>query len=201
MRASVPGIRAVSARAASVASKTINSKGEFRRKGDLASVSEPSVALNVISEPNVMVESTKESHDKKKDKSWNDMSHLSLKRFRDDDPTLTPGAKRNRSRFNYLAIAELDPSGRAICKLCGERIQPKGTLRMGLMLECHKGYRNLCTLHASSCFWQHPETKKLTSLDEVYIQPNVVEANDKEMIARKLEEMIQEKSNVFADRT
>ena len=103
------------------------------------------------------------------------MSHLSLKRFADDDPTLTAGAHRDRTdKHPFVACAEVDPSGRAVCKLCGGRI-PKGTLRLSLMLECHKGYRNQCTLH-QECFWKHPETKKLTTVDEIVIQKGVDKA-------------------------
>jgi hypothetical protein len=103
-------------------------------------------------------------------KEWNDMSHLSIKRFQDDDPSLTAGAKRNRAQTPYVAVAEKDPSGRSKCKHCGSLI-PKGELRLGLMMECHKGYRVLCTLH-ESCFWDHPETKKL-AFHEIFFRPNV----------------------------
>jgi hypothetical protein len=176
----------------------MNAKDRVIRKSDVVTVSKQAVALDLSSDTALVSESTTKSHEKKMEKSWNDMSHLSLKRFGDDDPTLTAGAKRNRARLHYLAIAELDPSGRAICKLCGERIHPKGVLRMGLMLECHKGYRTLCTLHAGSCFWMHPEAKKLASLDEIYIHPNVVETKHNEMIALQFEEIFQEKSNVIS---
>jgi len=110
------------------------------------------------------IQKTKKEDSPKK-KTWNDMSHLQLKRFADDDPTLTAGAKRDRAKHPHPATAELDPSGRAVCKRCGDRIE-KGSLRLSLMLECHKGYRNVCTLHPD-CFWKHTETKKLTSLDEI----------------------------------
>ena len=112
-------------------------------------------------------------HDKKQEKSWNDMSHLSIKRFHDDDPLLTQGARRNRAKQPFVACAQMDPSGRSKCKLCGDLI-PKGTLRLCLMMECHKGYRNLCTLHPA-CFWQHPETKKLDSIEEIAILDGVSE--------------------------
>lgn len=106
----------------------------------------------------------------KREVPWNDMSHLSVKRFRDDDPALTSGAKRNRAATPYSAVAEIDPSGRSTCKLCGSLI-PKGTLRFGLMMECHKGYRSICTLH-EECFWKHPETKKV-ELSDVFFRPTV----------------------------
>ena len=49
---------------------------------------------------------------------WNTMAHLKLKRFtKDDNPKLTPGARRNRKKHPYKALVELDPSGRALCKL------------------------------------------------------------------------------------
>ena len=102
---------------------------------------------------------------KEKTTSWNEMSHLCIKRVHDDD--LTPGARRDREAHPYVALAEKDPSGRSQCKRCGE----KGCLRMGLMMECGKGYRSLCTLH-DACFWQHPETKKLV-YDELFIRQGV----------------------------
>ncbi|CAJ1951512.1 unnamed protein product [Cylindrotheca closterium] len=92
-------------------------------------------------------------------KTWNDMSHLFLKRFADNDATLTAGAKRDRLKHPHLVVAEYDPSGRSKCKLCGNKIAKKD-LRFTLFLECHKGYRNACTLH-QDCFWKHPETAKL----------------------------------------
>lgn len=91
------------------------------------------------------------------------MNHLFVKRFRDDDPSLTPGARRDRKARPHVAIAEKDPSGRSRCKLCGDMIS-KGALRLGLMMECEKGYRNLCTLH-EECFWKHRETPKLVPTD------------------------------------
>jgi hypothetical protein len=117
-------------------------------------------------------------------KEWNDMSHLSIKRFQDDDPSLTAGAKRNRALTPYVAVAEKDPSGRSKCKLCGSLI-PKGKLRLGLMLECHKGYRMLCTLH-ESCFWKHPESRKLDEFHEIFFRPNV-EATKKSQMETELE--------------
>jgi hypothetical protein len=104
-------------------------------------------------------------------KGFPTMSHLFLKRFSDSDPTLTPGAKRNRADNPHVAIAELDPSGRAGCKLCGEKIR-KDTVRMKFMLECHKGYRIPCTLH-SDCFVRHPETVKLHDIKEIHIDSNL----------------------------
>ena len=105
---------------------------------------------------------------KKKATSWNTMSHLCIKRVHDDD--LTPGARRDREAHPYVALAEKDPSGRSQCKRCGEKIE-KGCLRMGLMMECEKGYRNLWTLH-EGCFWKHSETKKLV-YDELFIRQSV----------------------------
>lgn len=118
-------------------------------------------------------------------KPWNDMSHMSVKRFRDDDPTLTAGAKRNRAAAPYAALVEVDPSGRSACKLCGSPIE-KGVLRLGLMMECHKGFRTLCTLH-EDCFWKHPETKKLMVTD-VFFRPNV-DASQKEAVQKRFSEL------------
>jgi hypothetical protein len=114
---------------------------------------------------------------------WKTMSTLYVKRFPDDDPTLTAGAKRNRSQHPHIAMAELDPSGRSKCKQCGELISPKGQLRMTLMLECEKGYRFHCTLHEQPCFWQHRESRNINYAD-VLMKPGVT---------AQLQEMIQAK--------
>lgn len=128
----------------------------------------------------------------RKDKAWNDMSHMSIKRFPDGDPILRPGALRNRATFPYVALAELDPSGRASCKLCGSSME-KGALRMGLMMECHAGYRSLCTLH-TECFWEHPETKKL-QWDDIFVRPNVDHA-EKEMLKQEFDAFSDKKTNI-----
>jgi hypothetical protein len=123
----------------------------------------------------------------KKKVFYNTMSHLLLKRFADNDPTLTAGAKRDRTKYPYVAIAQMDPSGRATCKLCGEKIA-KAALRFGLMLECHKGYRNLCTLHPD-CFWIHPETTKLVDAKEIHRAPNLSK-DDGIMIDERFEKLV-----------
>lgn len=100
------------------------------------------------------------------------MSHLEYKRFDDKDPKLTAGARRNRAQNPHVSLVELDPSGRAQCKSCGERLV-KGQIRHVLMLECHKGYRNACTLHVE-CFWRHPQVvERLKSLEELHIDSAV----------------------------
>ena len=109
----------------------------------------------------------------RKNSTWNDMLHLSIKRFDDNDPTLTTGAKNNRSQYPYVAIAEYDKSGRCKCKHCGAVIQPKGVLRISLMMECHKGYRNPCTLH-ESCFWSHREFEKINTANEIHIHESII---------------------------
>ena len=60
-------------------------------------------------------------------------------------------------------------------------------MRFGLMLECHKGYRNLCTLH-KDCFWKHKETKKLT-FDDLFFKPNI-DAAEKEAVRVQFEERL-----------
>ena len=112
------------------------------------------------------------------------MSHLTVKRFGDDDPTLSAGAKRNRAATPYSAVAEIDPSGRSACKLCGSIIHKK-SLRLSLMLECHKGYRVLCTLH-EECFWKHPESTKL-DLADVFFRANLA-ASQKVTIQKQFAE-------------
>jgi hypothetical protein len=126
---------------------------------------------------------------------WRTMSTPYLKRFADDDPTLTPGAKRNRNQHPYVAVAELDPSGRSKCKQCGESIQPKGLLRMTMMLECEKGYRFSCTLH-EPCFWKHRESAKL-DYDDVFVKPGV-ESKDKDMIKAKFDARSTEETKTVA---
>jgi hypothetical protein len=97
------------------------------------------------------------------------MKHLYLKRFPDDCPSFTSGAKRDRAKHPHLVVVEPEPSGRAKCKLCDEKIA-KFELRFVIFLKCHKGYRIACTLH-KSCFWEHPERRKLTSLKEIRFSP------------------------------
>ena len=99
-------------------------------------------------------------------RGFNDMSHLCIKRFADDDPSLRPGALRARAKLPWDALAEMDPSGRSRCKLCGLGI-PKGQLRLVLLMQCHKGYKTPCTLHFD-CFWRHAETSKLESAEEIH---------------------------------
>ena len=99
------------------------------------------------------------------------LSHLCLKRFADGDPALHPGAARARATLAGDALAERDPSGRAACKHCGSKIT-KGQTRLVLLLQCHKGYKVPCTLHFG-CFWNHPETHKLESHEEIHLAPSV----------------------------
>ena len=117
---------------------------------------------------------TKDKGDSRETKKINGMLHLSIKRFDDNDPTLTAGAKRNRLQHPYVAIVERDPSGRSACKHCGVVIQPKGVIRISLMMECHKGYRNPCTLH-ESCFWKHREFEKINTAEEISIHRSIIE--------------------------
>lgn len=105
------------------------------------------------------------------------MSHMSIKRFDDNDPKLTPGAKRNRALHPYVACIEVDPSGRSKCKSCGTMLM-KDTIRYALMMECHQGYRGLCTLH-EECFYQHPETKKIYDFNEIYIKNKTASSSKK----------------------
>eukprot|EP00039_Didymoeca_costata_P003461 m.67907 g.67907 ORF g.67907 m.67907 type:complete len:154 (-) comp11918_c0_seq1:155-616(-) len=108
---------------------------------------------------------------------WNTMGHLHIKRFAVSE--LTPGAKRSHAQHPYEVLVELDPSGRSLCKLCGEKIC-KGSCRVGLMMQCHKGYKNLCTLHMN-CFFKHPESSKLSDSKEFCFRPGVSET-DKELV-------------------
>ena len=91
--------------------------------------------------------------------------HLVLRRFAKGSSDLTPGARRNHQQFPDDVYAEIAPTARSECHVCREKI-PKGALRMTLMLQCHKGYKNRASLHLK-CFRKHPEALKVMSVDEV----------------------------------
>lgn len=91
--------------------------------------------------------------------------HLVLRRFPKGSSDLTPGARRNHQQFPEDVYAEIAPTARSECHVCREKI-PKGALRMTLMLQCHKGYKNRASLHLK-CFRKHPEALKVTTIDEV----------------------------------
>ena len=118
------------------------------------------------------------------------MSHLFLKRFPDDWPALTPGARR---RVKHDATVDETPrvvravlpgggSGAdrkasrvpprwvtreqgSTCRMCRAPIE-RGSLRVGLLLQCHKGFKACAYVHGVPCLAAHPEARKLGSLDE-----------------------------------
>mmetsp|Transcript_16324 Transcript_16324/g.32665 ORF Transcript_16324/g.32665 Transcript_16324/m.32665 type:complete len:186 (+) Transcript_16324:44-601(+) len=86
--------------------------------------------------------------------------HLSIKRFPDTNK-LSPGA---RKRVPHDVAVDHAPTTRGSCVLCGSGIV-KGALRITLMLQCHKGYKNASLCHLQ-CFPRHPESGKIESMDE-----------------------------------
>jgi hypothetical protein len=159
-------------KSAMIAKKAVSTKASKQKNAKLVSSSKKSSTV-----------SKEKTERTGQEEWWKTMSTLYVKRFPDDDPTLTAGAKRNRSQHPHIAMAELDPSGRSKCKQCGELITPKGQLRMTLMLECEKGYRFHCTLHEHPCFWQHRESRNINYVD-VLMKPGVT-AQKQEMIQAK----------------
>eukprot|EP00808_Paulinella_micropora_P016991 g36986.t1 len=130
---------------------------------------------------------------------WNKMGHLRLKRFADDDKTLTPGARRNRAEHPYEALAELSPSGRSKCKSCGQLLN-RHQLRMTMMLQCHKGYKVSCTLHPA-CFWQHPEVSKLSCFDEIELSAELAIDDKKSVLAAFNIHLAKHRMNGLGDKT
>jgi hypothetical protein len=157
---------------ADAATKTSDLNGVADSTGTQA---EKSVHIETrIGNKKAMKQTLDDDNNEREKTGWNDMLHLSIKRFNDDDSTLTDGAKRNRVKYPHIATAEYAKSGRSICKHCGTAIQPKGTVRMNFMMECHKGYRTACTVH-ELCFWKHREVSKLNFVDEIYIHPQILQ--------------------------
>ncbi|KNC76116.1 hypothetical protein SARC_11372 [Sphaeroforma arctica JP610] len=100
------------------------------------------------------------------------LGHLYVKRF-PDISTLTPGAKRDRAKHPHDCMVDYAPTGRCVCKMCGDYI-PRNQLRYVLMVQCHKGYKSACALHRE-CFVEHPESYKLEMRDEVLMDARVLE--------------------------
>lgn len=57
----------------------------------------------------------------------------------------------------------------------------KGELRVVLMLQCHKGYKQRSPVHARECFGKHREAMKLTERGEVHV-PDEVEGRDRDFL-------------------
>ena len=91
--------------------------------------------------------------------------HLFLKRFASGDAKLTPGAQRSHNKIPEDVRAELAKTGRSVCHVCRDKI-PKGSLRMCMFLQCHKGYKNAAFVHMD-CFSKHPEASKVKTVSEV----------------------------------
>jgi hypothetical protein len=107
-----------------------------RRAGGKIDKGSASVSFATAKSSEVDAASTKNVENAReiKKRGWNSMLHLSIKRFDDNDPTLTAGAKRDRLKHPHVVVVERDPSGRSICKHCGIVIQPKGVTRISLMM-------------------------------------------------------------------
>ncbi len=93
---------------------------------------------------------------------FNDMSHLFLKRFADDDTSLCASAKR---RVKHDATVDYTPRAGSTCKVCRTKID-RGMLRVGLLLQCHRGYKTAAYVHGDSCLWQHREVGKILGIGE-----------------------------------
>ncbi len=124
------------------------------------------------------------------------MAHLHLKRFADTDD-LTPGARRNRAEHPADVIVDLAPTGRAVCKQCGELI-PKGSVRFVLMLQCHKGYKMSAPVHGENpnCFAVHIESTNLTSREEACVKEDVLGKENARYAWREIESVIAKSSEV-----
>lgn len=84
-----------------------------------------------------------------------------LRRF--DDSELGESASR---RVSYDCTADYAKSSRSRCRMCKQLID-HGLLRLALMLQDEEGYKNKSWMHFE-CFWKHPETRKLRSIEEIH---------------------------------
>eukprot|EP00040_Diaphanoeca_grandis_P000615 m.16010 g.16010 ORF g.16010 m.16010 type:complete len:285 (-) comp10832_c0_seq1:127-981(-) len=89
-------------------------------------------------------------------------------------------------RVGYHAKAEYAKSGRSRCVKCQSAI-PDKELRLALMLQDDEGYKSACWLHFT-CFWKHPETKKLYRVTEI-IGQNTLKKADRDRIETSFDEM------------
>ena len=106
--------------------------------------------------------------------------HLVLKRFARSDPELRPGARRTHDQFPFDVKAEKAATGRSVCHVCRESVA-KGELRMRMMLQCHKGYKNACFVHAE-CFMKHPQSRKV-QLREIVFGKGLTKADRQSVMA------------------
>ena len=89
------------------------------------------------------------------------LSLLMLKRFQSNE--LGESASR---RVGYDCTAEYARSSRSTCRVCDVNIE-QDELRLALMLQDEEGYKSTAWMHFS-CFWKHPETKKIKSTHEIH---------------------------------
>ena len=92
--------------------------------------------------------------------------HLKLKRFTSIDELTMSYAVRTWNDTPHHAEIDMSPSNRSKCRGCHSTI-PKGSLRLRLFLQCHKGCKQSAYFHGSPCGWEYPETIKLESMDEL----------------------------------
>ena len=92
--------------------------------------------------------------------------HLKLKRFASKDELTMSYAVTTWNKTPHHAEIDMSPSNRSKCRGCHSTI-PKGSLRLRLFLQCHKGCKQSAYFHGSTCGWEYPETVKLESMDEL----------------------------------
>lgn len=95
-----------------------------------------------------------------------------LKRYEDNE--LGESASR---RVSYHCTAEYAKSSKAKCRVCNKNIA-QNELRLALMLQDDEGYKNTAWTHFT-CFWKHPETRKLDGVEEIHNFSNL-KAEDQE---------------------
>lgn len=86
---------------------------------------------------------------------------VQLKRF-SSTFGLTPGAIKSRNQNPEIALVSIAKASNSLCRVCNEKIT-KGNKRIGLFLECYKGYKGPALTHYLhvKCVENHPEAKKL----------------------------------------
>lgn len=113
---------------------------------------------------------------------FNDMMHLFVKRFADDDPRLKPGAKK---RVPHDATVDYTPRSGSSCKSCRKSIET-GSLRVGLMMQCHRGYKCCAYVHGEGdCFWKHRDAPRFFALKE-FLGHESLTAADKAVFEKML---------------
>jgi hypothetical protein len=113
--------------------------------------------------------------------------HLKLKRFSSIDDLSMEYAKTTWKKIPYDAAVGMATTGRSSCRLCHDLIL-KGHLRYQLLLQCHKGCKNSAYFHPE-CFFQYPETTKLTSVAELHRLGSLKET-EKNIVMKSFEDFL-----------